>query len=102
MSEIAATMLIEEVTGTRAYLSVQPPVIPNVGDRLQCTATVYLHENVMKVLSPSEQIGVIGTVIERTFIQRGESWVCHLKLNHHAFIREPAPRQQAATGAEGE
>jgi hypothetical protein len=86
MADIAAVMLIEEVTGQRAYLQFAPLVVPVVGDRLECGATIYLNENVAKAISPSEQIAVRGTVIERTFIHRGNgAWVCHLKLNHHAF-----------------
>lgn len=97
MGEIAAVMLIEEFTDRWGYLRVAPPVIPNVGDRVRCSATIYLQENVMKVLSPQEQVAVDGTVIERTFIQRGDSWVCHLKLNRHAF----QPARPPASGAEG-
>lgn len=95
MSEIAAVMLVEEFTNQRAYLQTQPPVIPAIGDRVICGATIYLdEERVMKALSRSEQVAVNGIVIERAFVQRGESWVCHLKLNRHAFQRiEPATDQ---------
>lgn len=86
MAEIAAIMLIEEITGAHAHLPFPPPIVPNAGDRLQCGATVYLDQNVMKALSRSVQIVVDGIVTERTFIHRGQGdWVVHVRMARGSF-----------------
>lgn len=103
MSEVVGVMLVEEITGQQAHPihGIPTPVAP--GDYIECDALIYLNPNVMKALSERKRVFVQGRVIERRFIDRDGSWVCHFTVSRHAFhdARQPAAQDGGSGSQEG-
>jgi len=94
MITIAAVELVEQFTERLAYLKLAPPMLPNVGDYLECQA--------QSTPVGRDKIAVKGCVVERTFVVESNGWwVCRLKMARHSFP-EAAALDDDAERAMGE